>query len=447
MLSRFKSWCRDQAGNTALITALAAVPLVGSAGVAVDMIRAHNAQINLQAATDAAALAAGSDPMASDVMINKVMADYLAANGLQHAVDRITKVDFNRDPKSTRMTLKVTGELDTTLAHVLGIDKLDLEAYSEVESGTNSIEVVLVLDNTYSMSAEKRIDTLKKASKKLVQRLMKSKSGATTMKIGIVPFSRYVNVGMASKGSSWLNVPADVPAVWYENQKCEYRKATGTWDGVPSEYDEAYNCVPVTPPIAHPYTKTWHGCVGSRSDLLDTRIDTLSDRYPGILDASCASELTPLTANLKLLEDQLDKMVTIDETYIAPGVLWGWNVLAAGEPFTGAMTKDELKAANGHKIMVLMTDGDNTLSASYPEHGGNDNLKADIKTATLCDNVKKDGIRMYTVAFKVDKKSSLDLLQNCATDSTMAFDADNDDALIASFDEIAASLASLRLAK
>jgi hypothetical protein len=96
---------------------------------------------------------------------------------------------------------------------------------------------------------------------------------------------------------------------------------------------------------------------------------------------------------------------------------------------------------------VLMTDGDNTLSATYPTHNGSDSVVADSKTAQLCANMKAEGISIYTVGFKVHKPSSLAMLADCASNPNQALTADDDAALLAAFEQIGASLAQIRVAK
>lgn len=56
----FLRFARNQAGNATLITGLAAIPLVASAGLAIDYVRGTRAASELQSVTDSAALAAAA---------------------------------------------------------------------------------------------------------------------------------------------------------------------------------------------------------------------------------------------------------------------------------------------------------------------------------------------------------------------------------------------------
>ena len=122
-------------------------------------------------------------------------------------------------------------------------------------------------------------------------------------------------------------------------------------------------------------------------------------------------------------------------------------MLDSNEPIIGAKTKADMIALKGTKSIVLMTDGDNTLSATYPRHDGNDSATANAKTAELCDNIKAQGISVYTVGFKVTKPSSVALLSACASSPSQAYAAANDAALTAAFDAIASTLTQVRVAQ
>ena len=134
-------------------------------------------------------------------------------------------------------------------------------------------------------------------------------------------------------------------------------------------------------------------------------------------------------------------------TYIPPGLLWGWNMLDSNQPLIEAKTASAMASLGGTKALVLMTDGANTLSADPPYHGGTDVVKANAKTADLCGNIKADNIVVYTVAFMVTDAVAKDMLAKCATDSSKVFDADNSSELAKAFSEIGQSLTAMRLTK
>jgi Flp pilus assembly protein TadG len=453
-----KSLFADIKGNVSIMMAVAAVPLLAVAGSAIDMVHANNAQTALQSAVDAAALAGGTSGFSSNADLSALVNKYLAENNANFSIGSADTIDFGNTAGTNNFYVRVNGTIKTDFMSLVGIPTMGLGAYSEVEKGGQALELALVLDNTASMNSEGRLAALKVSAKSLVDKIITNKPAGAYVKIGIVPFSNYVNVGLGNRNKSWIDVPADytdTTAVTYNTyphavySNCHLVDHPYTNDGVPAVWQE--NVCDVSPgaavPVSYFPTHTWNGCVGSRNDPLDVSIASPNVKYPGILDVGCPMALTELTETKSTLDSQIDAMVATGETYIPAGVLWGWNMLDSQQPLSGAKTAAQMLNLKGVKSMVLMTDGDNTLSATYPTHNGGDAAAADAKTAQLCTNMKADGISIFTVGFKVHKASSLAMLAACASKPSQALTADDDAALMAAFDEIGASLAQIRVAK
>ncbi len=460
MFQGIRDFLKDTCGNTAMMMALAGIPLCMAVGVAVDYSRASSAKSMIQAAADAAALAAAKDPNISEARAKDIVSHYLAANGIDTAVAHVNEVNVEYDKKTGSIAVQVIGEMDTSIMKLAGINSMDIGGISEVQAGGNALEVVMVLDNTFSMSAGGRMPALKTAAHAMLNELFDNASYGVDIKVSIVPFSDYVNVGMGNRDASWISVPNDKSEVLtsYVWNKSNCRNVPV--DGVAGVTTEI--CDWTQGPENGTYTKTytWEGCVGSRSDLLDTRIDQLLTKYPGLLDNSqegwdnvvCGRAVTPLTSNKSLLAANIDAMQPIGETYIPIGLLWGWNMIDANAPFTEARTMAEMDDARGSKVIILMTDGDNTLRLQYPWHLDNPEdaswgAVANQKTAELCGRIKNAGINIYTVSLNVTAENSLDMVNNCASSSSMAFNADSNTALVSAFKTIAGSLSAIHLTR
>jgi Flp pilus assembly protein TadG len=448
----------DVRGNVSIMMAVAAVPLLAAAGAAIDMVHANNAQTALQSAVDAAALAGGTSGFHSHADLAALVNKYLAENNANFSISSTDTIDFGTTPSTNNFFVRVNGTVKTDFMTLVGIPTMGLGAYAEVEKGGQALELALVLDNTASMNSEGRLDALKVSAKKLVDTIMTTKPAGAYVKIGIVPFSNYVNVGVGNRNKSWADVPVDYTETtqqyWVDypnriDKNCHRVDHPYLNDGVPAIWQEDV-CDTVLGPERKNYyypTHTWNGCIGSRKSPLDENIGTPSSKYPGIMDVGCPQPLTDLTDTQSTLNSQIDGMVATGETYIPAGILWGWNMLDSQQPLTAAKTAAAMANLKGVKAMVLMTDGDNTLSATYPTHNGSDAAAADAKTAQLCTNMKAEGISIFTVGFKVHKPSSLAMLAACASTSSQALTADDNAALTAAFDQIGASLAQIRVAK
>jgi Flp pilus assembly protein TadG len=400
-----KKYLKSTAGNVATIFSLAAVPLFAAAGAAMDMVRFSHVETLLQGAVDSAALAAAtSKNLGSKAAMKKTIDEYLKANGAFDILQSVDSVTNKIDRDSGAITVSIKGTMSTNFMAVVGIPTMEAAASAEVNIGVQALDVALVLDNTGSMSGAKIAD-LKTASKQFVSILDQAKADYSDLRFGLVPFAKYVNVGTSNGSASWMS---------------------GVSPG-------------------------WNGCVGSRNEPLDEKVNAKGVPYPAVIGAACPAPVTPLTTDTKLINKEIDDMVAGGNTYIPGGLLWGWNLLDPEEPFTEGMTKAQMKAVNGRKAIVLMTDGENTVKPIYPDHAdvpsGVVATEANVKLTSVCEAVKADGIEVFTVAFQVPTPEIKTILVNCASAPDHAFDAANGAALLAAFTKIGQLLAEVRISK
>ena len=454
-MSVLRSFLRNSSGNTAIIFSLAAIPLLLAGGAAVDMVRANRTQAVLQAAADAAALAGGTKSGKTG-SIKQLVKDYLEINGALAALDYVENIEAIRDKKKGTLTVKIEGKIKTSLMAIAGIDTMDIGAMSEVMMGNRALEIALVLDNTESMNYEGRLTALKVSAKELVTQVFDNKDPDTYVKIGIVPFANYVNVGLSRRGESWMNVPPDstYETSWNEypdakKSNCRMEPYSGVSDGVPVSGESEVCDWDYGPAktVKGTGTTQWNGCVGSRNNPMDTEIGSSSVPYPGILDVYCPTPITDLSDDKSLLIGNIDSMVGFGNTYVPAGMLWGWNMLNEAQPLSAAKSKSDMEEDSGTKAIVLMTDGDNTMLPVYPAHEGGPGATADDLFASICANAKADDIQVYTVAFMVEDAATLSKLAKCATDPTKVYTASNAAALSAAFKQIAQTLSAVRLTR
>jgi Flp pilus assembly protein TadG len=400
ILRRFKSFVANTVGNVAMTFALCVLPFGLSAGVAIDYGRSYFARTVLQGAADAAALAGGTSKDKSDAAIAMVVKQYLDANGASDILQYVSKIDQQLDMSKGTLTVIVEGNIRTTFMGMAGFKSMDIGALSVVSVGSQALELALVLDNTGSMAGTK-ISNLKAAATTLVDIIQKEASDYADTKIAVVPFAEYVNVGVARGTEPWV--------------------------------DKA--------PLL---SRAFSGCVGSRTSPRDVEVGSNGESYPALANEPCNVELLPLTKDLVSVKSRIAAMVSTGATYIPAGLMWGWNVLDASVPFTEGRTAADLKSINGRKVLVLMTDGENTISPTYPTHDGRDVAASNTTLADMCAKVKSDNIEMYTVSFMVPSVTVKNILVGCASAPTKYFDADNATELNAAFTQIARDLASIR---
>ncbi len=390
-------------GNISIMLGLAMVPVMLGAGAAIDFGRASYARTVLQGAADAAAIAGATSKDKSVAKLQAIVEEYLAANNAGQAVQYMTKIVQNTDSKTGTYNVIVEGSLPTSFMAVAGIKTIDVGVRSQVNIGTQTLEIALVLDNTGSMAGSK-IANLKTSAISLVDIVEKETSGNGDTKIAVVPFAEYVNVGTSVGSPSWLD-----------------SKGIGK--------------------------ATWGGCVGSRSKPNDLSLGAPSEKYPAVANVPCNVQVLPLTANMASVRSRINLMSATGSTYIPTGLLWGWNVLDNSAPFTEGLSKGQLKATKARRAIILMTDGENTISPSYPTHDGKDASVSNANLTALCNNVKGDDVEIFTVSFMVPSVTIKKILENCATSPVSYFDAANSTDLSKAFANIARDLSAVRLSQ
>lgn len=445
----------DTAGSVLPLAALCIVPLLGIVALAIDYGRATSAKTQLQFALDSATLGAAKTLLTEGARPERIVTDYITTNFTRQA-SGLTPNIATQMPSQNMLRATASVDVPTTFAQVIGMPSLKVNLQSVAKFGLGSAEIALVLDNTGSMDGAK-LDGLKQAASSLVDVLFQPQNASQSVKIGLVPFTYYVNVGTEYRNAAWMDVahdssttgescwdtypdavysnPVTVTDVCYNDgvgSPCSYTSYTVDW-GRPVQA-----CGPVTT------TTAWNGCVGSRAypaDLGDTA--DASNRVPGIMDVTCSSPIQRLSNSPTTVKNQINSMVATGETYIASGLLWGWRLLSPNPPFAdGAANSADLR-----KIMVLMTDGANTKSPNYPDHEGGDVALADQLTGQLCTNIKQAGITIYTIAFAVSDPATADRLAACSSGQPFTYSASTVSQLQDAFRSIGNQLVTAYIAR
>jgi Mg-chelatase subunit ChlD len=190
----------------------------------------------------------------------------------------------------------------------------------------------------------------------------------------------------------------------------------------------------------------WHGCVGSRAYPNETRDANYSLRIPGLMNTGCGSPILEPTSDLALAKARINALTTAGETYIPAGLIWGWRALSTQAPIAARESTSGTPVA---RYMVLVTDGQNTRSPTYPAHDGWNPADANAIMRTTCQNMAADtasGIKLYTIAFEVTDPGVKQLLQDCSTMNGGAFyDAANASQLRDAMQNIGGQISKLRI--
>lgn len=480
---------KEESGAIVMMFGFSVVVLICMAGAVVDFGRLAEARTSLHAATDAAALAAARLPSKDTAAMRSEANKFLLANTAGNNSRNIAITNLTYEAATGTVVVETNGMLETSIMSIAGIKTMAFSSRSAaIKAVTGTVEMALVLDNTWSMSesvggGSSKITVLKEAAKNLVQNVLKE--GGASVKIGIVPFADYVNVGVGNRNQPWMSVPPDktTSVPWSKEAKCDTiskksvctkgapKTCTSVTDGVSSTYDctpNICNDVPVTPyqvctPASSGTTTTtnkWYGCVYSRkSGNLRLNDSEPMTPYVGFLGTSqrCLNPIVPLTSHKDALTSAIDALVINNgsykpSTYIPGGLIWGVNVLSPTAPFTEGKAYDSTNK-QPRKALVLMTDGANTMyfknsDGSHQNATNNGHVTTtNNDTSKICDYAKSQKIEVFTVAFAVNDASAKTMLQSCASGADQYYDATDAAALAAAFQAIGQSLTSLRLSQ
>ncbi len=472
---------RDQRASVGLIFGLSLAPIMGMVGAAIDYSRVSQVRNAIASAADAAviegAMARGSEAE------RRAVAERIFKGNIKHLtdLDRLTAhfapVMENGVEVSYRAT--VTVDVLTSFTRILGVDRIPVSLAAEAKSGQNErLDVAFVLDTTDSMEGD-RLATLKSATTNLIAEFERNRASPDQIRVGVVPFAQYVNIGLANRGKAWLDVPDDYqepPRTTCSTVRPELSRTNCRREVVPA--------VPAVPPSpctvdgmprmcggspARPATHRevcditygpperrcttnpgrwirWNGCVGSRPAPLNTLDAAYTTRIPGLMDITCGSPVREMTTDLASARTAINALTTRGETYIPSGLIWGWRMLSEQEPFAGRTSTPERPV---RRYMILVTDGQNTKSATFPRHDGNSTAAANTTTAQICTNMSLDratNVKLYTIAFQVTDPTVKSLLETCSSQNGGKFyDAADAQQLVDTLKDIGRLMSAVRL--
>jgi Flp pilus assembly protein TadG len=194
----------DRRGNVALMFGLAVIPLVGAVAVGVDYTRANTIKARLQAAADAAVLAAARDFRATTPAQRQRVAEQVFAANLDASM-RVTNPTIRVTQNDTGIRANVAANTPTEFMKLLGRPTMQVAAMAEAAINTDVTEIALVLDNTGSMRND--MNTLREAAADLVEQVMIGQGDQ--VKIGVVPYVASVNPGRAALPMAYMDTNAD----------------------------------------------------------------------------------------------------------------------------------------------------------------------------------------------------------------------------------------------
>jgi len=327
--TRIFALLRERAANVTFTFALAAVPMVGVVGTAVDYSRANAARTAMQNALDSTALTMGKEAADLDATnLNKRANSFFTAMFKRPDTKNVSlSSDFKAATET--LTLNATGWVDTSFSRVLGFKQIKIATTSTVTWGTSrTIEIALVLDNTGSMKSSGKIEALKVATRNFIDAMKKASKKKDAIKVAIIPFDTHVNIGPANKNAPWIDWSLMDAAAGstYSGRTRDASNNYGDADDGTRDDDDRVN------------KDSWTGCVIDReqpNDVLDTPVSGNSATwFPA---ENCALiPLLPLTTDWNAAHAMINNMKADGKTNTTIGLVWGWHALTPNSPLPQA---------------------------------------------------------------------------------------------------------------
>lgn len=485
VMLKLRSLRKSEKGAVAITVALSLVVMLALSAVAINVARVIYARQALQATMDSAMTAASADALTQTIGTStdtnkmvQIAQNYFLANynlpaqlvpWYQFQAQYINNATYDDSIVGTldaKISIEFLG-LISSLGWSQPTIPIHIESVAQ-RPRAPPLEMALVLDVTYSMSdiipgGRAKYLELRDAADGLAAYVLQSPDA----RIGLVPFTQFVNIGTGFNTEPWLAVAPSIQqkdlCKWIVQPTCQ----PGYWSTCPKP-DAVGQTIPCwkggtcTGGVMQCDWRTisFQGCVAPRMINASTPSPDISNptnpKYPGPvgtcwnplfmdLSGGSAAATTAVRNRIKSLS-----YVNVSSalTFMPIGLIWGWNMLDPAAPLTSASSLPATAKAAPNRSIVLVTDGDNTYYPNVANNSQDAQNKANQLTLNVCNNIKSQSrIKIYTVAVNIPSASTVQLLRDCASDPSKAFVVTSASQLTKAFEQIGKSLSYNSLVK
>ena len=430
----FGEFGSDRRGNFALLTAASASMLALAVGFAVNLAQLYSVKSGLRNALDAAVTSTARDLTTGKIDPKDARARFevfFHANGTgaftanQLVLDTLV-VD------QTAKTVSATAHVDADLYFPLfgaGSSRRVADKSAALYSD-KTIEVAMMLDITGSMGGQK-IEDLKAAANNALDAFLKGQDPKKPrVRVAIVPYADAVNTGSLAD-----NVYVETKFTSSEPPAVDSPLAASSSSG--SGFD---------------------GCATERKgsqQFTDAGPTTAMVNRDYRLEFCPGAALEPLSADIAALEETIAGFKAHGSTAGHIGIQWSWYMLSPkwSDVLPASSSPSAYNPKKVAKYAILMTDGEfNTAFAGVPKKGDTTGGQADLSgtyARRLCDEMKKDGIEIFTVGFMLKEAGAKAVLGACASPDKESvnhyYDTSSGEELNAAFLEIARKIENLAI--
>lgn len=344
---RLRAFRRKEDGVMAAPTIVAFLVMISVGGIAIDLMRRERDRTMLQNTLDRAVLAAADLDQTQTPSI--VVRDYLTKAGLG---DYFQEPTVEEGIGYKRVKANIDATFNAHLLKLTGGGDMPIYASSKAEESIDGIEISLVLDVSGSMRSNNRLTNLKVAAKDFIDTMVENTTEGK-MSISIVPYATQVAVN-----DELFDQYTTVGANTYSN--CVNFEAS----------DFSTTALSTTTPLKRSMHFTVWGDYNDKRAYNPSRL--VDDP---ICESSSSREILPIQNDATALKNYIQNLSAAGNTSIDVGMKWGTALLdpsarpaisaissgsGAVVPSTFSARPAEYNDADTLKIIVLMTDGQNT---------------------------------------------------------------------------------------
>lgn len=343
-------WVRED-GSTTVFATVVFVLMVGIGGIAIDVMRYETQRVQLQYTLDRAVLAAASLSQTLDPQ--SVVENYFETAGLE---GYRLRVNVEQGVNFRRVEARAELETQTLFMSLFGQPVLTSPAAGAAEERVRNIEVSLVLDVSGSMGNSNRMTNLRPAARSFVTSVLEANdnpNGDQLVSISIIPYDHAVNMGTT------------LSSVFALTNEHSYSRCARFYDA-----DFTFTGIDPTVPL-------------QRMGHFDR--DTNNSNNASIPEPACHTDNTaaiiPWSNNETQLHNLINSLEANGWTAIDQGMRWAVALLDpdARPALSGLVTNGTVHPDfDGRpasfldpetiKIVVLMTDGENTRQYDLHEN-------------------------------------------------------------------------------
>jgi uncharacterized protein YegL len=371
---RSREFAGDESGVMIAYSIFFLLIILMMAGMGVDFMHYEMKRTQLQNVLDNSVLAAAD--LQQDKDPATVVEDYFTKSGIDATLTGAPQVDQGINHRRVRAGAEL--EVPTQFIHMLGFDSLTAPAASTAEEAIEGIEIVLVLDISGSMNRNNRLVNLKPAANEFVDSVL-ALTAPQDITISIVPYNTQVNAG--AELLSHYNVTNE-----HSYSNCiNFEDADFHTTGISTthQYDRVGHFDPWFRNTKHSntYSGNSHLSPGDSGYVYPPTVfpPTAASLTYSVCPVDDSSKILLMSNNATELHNKINSLVANGNTSIDVAMKWAGalidpgtrpvvsGMIAAGD--TAAVNAERpvnFDAPNTMKVIVVMTDGENTDQYMLP---------------------------------------------------------------------------------